>query len=326
MLKSLIYFLFSTIFLLLGLFGLIYSIPMGICWIGVSAFLNSSIREKFYSITHIELNRKARAGLIFVLCMSSCGFGISESNRLIKEQELAKKKEIELAELRDTDPKAYLEEIKQSKDQTLYLSEWEKLDPTSFQTEVKLQEERKQLEIEQQNIASQKAIEEQKIANQKELIELKSLLSQKKPDAIEDKIQIYNRLVVLDPSNVQYKKEKDKLDSQVQQQEKKENDLKLAISNPEQFLEIVKFSWNKQGFGVVMEANFTIKNTASIDLKDFKIRCEHSAASGTLIDSNNHTIYDVVKANSTKNFRAVNMGFINSQAARSSCTVVSASS
>lgn len=81
------------------------------------------------------------------------------------------------------------------------------------------------------------------------------------------------------------------------------------------------FSWSKAGFENIMEANFTIQNKSRYDIKDITITCVHSAKSGTVIDTNKQTIYDVVKVNSTKKFQNVNMGFIHSQAHSSSCYI-----
>jgi len=147
--------------------------------------------------------------------------------------------------------------------------------------------------------------------------------------------KLYKQLVSYNPENEAYKERltyysKKVIEHQKMEQIEKEKikkaelDENIARSNPEQFLEIVKFSWSKEGFGNVMEANFTIKNTAPIDIKDFEVLCKHSAASGSLIDSNDQIIYDIVKANSTRTFRNVNMGLIHTQVSKSSCQVVSA--
>lgn len=82
------------------------------------------------------------------------------------------------------------------------------------------------------------------------------------------------------------------------------------------------FEWSKGGFGSVMLANFTVTNKSDYQFKDFTVKCIHSAASGTVIDRNTQTIYDIVKAHSTKKFREVNMGFIHSQATSSSCKII----
>jgi len=84
---------------------------------------------------------------------------------------------------------------------------------------------------------------------------------------------------------------------------------------------ISKFNWYKDGFGSVMTATFTIKNDGDKDVKDIEIKCVHSAPSGTVIDSNNRTIYEIVPAHKSRTFRNFNMGFINSQASSSSCGI-----
>ena len=81
------------------------------------------------------------------------------------------------------------------------------------------------------------------------------------------------------------------------------------------------FTWGKSAFGNVMEANFTITNKGAADLKDFEITCTHFAKSGTEIDSNKRTIYDVVKAGQTRRFPNFNMGFIHDQANTSTCRI-----
>jgi len=84
---------------------------------------------------------------------------------------------------------------------------------------------------------------------------------------------------------------------------------------------IETWSWNKTPGGAFMEASFTITNSSSFDVKDITIRCQHSAKSGTKIDSNTRTIYDVIKAGQTKRFENFDMGFIHSQAVESVASI-----
>jgi hypothetical protein len=67
--------------------------------------------------------------------------------------------------------------------------------------------------------------------------------------------------------------------------------------------------------------NFTIKNPTERRYKDFEITCNHYSTSGTKIDSNTRTIYEVVEPKSTKKVRNFDMGFIHSQAKKSSCSI-----
>jgi hypothetical protein len=84
---------------------------------------------------------------------------------------------------------------------------------------------------------------------------------------------------------------------------------------------IAKWGWYKDDFGDIMMANFTIQDNSDTAIKDIEIRCDHSAPSGTVIDSNTRTIYEIVKAHSKRTFKNFNMGFIHSQAASSSCVI-----
>jgi hypothetical protein len=94
------------------------------------------------------------------------------------------------------------------------------------------------------------------------------------------------------------------------------------LAHPEKFVTIENFSWSKEGFGTVMEATFTIGNALQWAVKDIEIRCEHAAPSGTRIDSNTRTIYERIEAKGIRTIRNFNMGFIHSQATRSTCRIV----
>jgi len=83
----------------------------------------------------------------------------------------------------------------------------------------------------------------------------------------------------------------------------------------------IDFSWGTGGFGSVMEANFKITNPSEYAIKDLEVTCTHFASSGTKIDSNTRTIYEIVPARGTKKVNDFNMGFIHSQAKQSSCEV-----
>ncbi len=81
------------------------------------------------------------------------------------------------------------------------------------------------------------------------------------------------------------------------------------------------FSWNKVGFDNIMEANFTITNNSKYKIKDIEITCTHYAKSGTRIDSNERTIFDVVPAKGKKIFEKFSMGFMHSQAEKTGCAI-----
>jgi hypothetical protein len=79
------------------------------------------------------------------------------------------------------------------------------------------------------------------------------------------------------------------------------------------------FSWRTDGFGSVMIATFVIYNDNPGPIKDVVVTCVHAANSGTVIDSNKRTLYERIDPKSYFSVRDMNMGFINSKAARSSC-------
>jgi len=83
----------------------------------------------------------------------------------------------------------------------------------------------------------------------------------------------------------------------------------------------IDFKWTKGGFGSIMIADFTITNLSDYPVKDLDVTCNHFANSGTKIDSNSRTIYETVPAKGKKVVKDFNMGFIHSQAARSSCEI-----
>jgi hypothetical protein len=90
---------------------------------------------------------------------------------------------------------------------------------------------------------------------------------------------------------------------------------KAAISN----LDIKDFKWGAE-YGV-MTVSLVFDNKGDYDVKDISLICRHAAPSGTAIDSNRRTIYEVVPARSKKAIREFNMGFIHSQAKRSGCAI-----
>ncbi len=90
-----------------------------------------------------------------------------------------------------------------------------------------------------------------------------------------------------------------------------------------QNVELVDFSWKTGGFDNIMLATFVVRNNNDFAVKDITIRCNHSAKSGTEIDSNTKTIYETIDPKKKRTFRDFNMGFIHSQASKSRCQITS---
>jgi hypothetical protein len=74
--------------------------------------------------------------------------------------------------------------------------------------------------------------------------------------------------------------------------------------------------------GLVFLATFTFENKGPTDVKDIEVTCTHYGPSGTAIDANTRTIYQIVKAKSSKTVRGFNIGLVHSQASSSSCKIV----
>lgn len=96
------------------------------------------------------------------------------------------------------------------------------------------------------------------------------------------------------------------------------SDIKQQIKGQ---VRIEKLKWNTGAADTIMMLSATLVNQSDRDIKDIEITCEHFSNSGTKIDSNNKTVYEIIKAGKSKRIRDFNMGFIHSQAATTNCSV-----
>jgi hypothetical protein len=81
------------------------------------------------------------------------------------------------------------------------------------------------------------------------------------------------------------------------------------------------FSWEKDGFGSIMMARFILHNDNPMPLKDIEVTCSSSGPSGSIIDTNSRTVFDVVRQKSFLEVDKINMGFIRSEAVETKCRV-----
>lgn len=95
----------------------------------------------------------------------------------------------------------------------------------------------------------------------------------------------------------------------------------LAYSEVLAKLRVTGFSFRKEGFGTMMKATFVVHNDSLIPVKDIEVTCNHSANSGTIIDSNTRTVYEVVNSKSYVSVVNMDMGFIHSKVVDSSCKI-----
>lgn len=81
------------------------------------------------------------------------------------------------------------------------------------------------------------------------------------------------------------------------------------------------YKWSKDGFGTIMIVDLVFTNSSPYPAKDITVTCTHYAPSGTEIDSNTRTIYEVIPAKGIKKVNDFNMGFIHSQASSTTCKI-----
>jgi hypothetical protein len=84
---------------------------------------------------------------------------------------------------------------------------------------------------------------------------------------------------------------------------------------------IRSLSWHKDGFGTVMMASFVLQNDNPMPLKDIEVTCASSGPSGSTIDTNARTVFDVVRQKSYLEVDKINMGFIRTEAVDTKCRV-----
>lgn len=111
------------------------------------------------------------------------------------------------------------------------------------------------------------------------------------------------------------------------------NWLNVALSNigtsaDESKVRIARQEWKKEGFGLVLTADFWIENGNNYAVKDIKVECDGYSPSNSKIDSNRRVIYQVIPANtnwyrgSAKEIFGFDMGFLHSQVSRISCKII----
>ena len=207
-----------------------------------------------------------------------------------------------LESLKISDSKSYLDQLRAGGDQALYLKELKRIDP-------------KQYEIEEDKRATAKAA-----AIREEHERLKIAAENASSLTAAEQMVLYSRLKEIDPSNPTYEinyRAARQLNDRIEA-------VRDAQFHPKKYITLTDINWAKEGFGIVVIASFTLKNTSQIDFKDIMIKCEFYAASGTMIDQSHKTVYEIIKSNKTKRIKGFNLGFINNQVRSGRCDVTSA--
>jgi hypothetical protein len=90
-------------------------------------------------------------------------------------------------------------------------------------------------------------------------------------------------------------------------------------------LKISSQSWRRGGLGSKALVTFTLRNDNDYAIGDIGLLCSFSRADGSPVTERRPTVHDTVKMKSRKTFVRVHVGFINVNASRAKCTLLSAS-
>ena len=137
-------------------------------------------------------------------------------------------------------------------------------------------------------------------------------------DAYEARVKRLEQVVSLAPGDSTYQVKLDRLLADKARFEQ-------IRDHPEECIELLKSRGTKVAFGNVLLMDFTMRNYGLSHLKDFVIECDIKGPSGTVMDQNRITLYQMIEAGTTRTFRKVNMGLVNSQSTNASCRINSAS-
>ncbi|MGE6790892.1 hypothetical protein ACQKFS_02565 [Pseudomonas guineae] len=93
------------------------------------------------------------------------------------------------------------------------------------------------------------------------------------------------------------------------------------LSAAESALALTRLEFKGSKDGGLLYVDFTVINNSPQKIKDIEIECIHNGKSGSRIDSNKRTIYDIVDPRSRKTFKRFSMGIIHSQATQTRCSI-----
>jgi len=246
--------------------------------------------------------RALRGIAIMLVAAIAVGFAVPTMVEQYRKQQAEQTAEARLRSLKTTDPKQYLAELKAANDPR-WESEFKALDKPGYDA----------------YLADLKAKQEQE--RQAWIRHWNEQLASTKPDDLEEQYRIYSALAELDPSNKDYASKKSGIEPALLKAQHAKWVADDQGRNPQDYVFVVDFSWEKGGFGSVMLASFTLKNELPWPVKDITVACTLTAPSGTLVSTSLATVYERIDAKQSKHLTEVNMGFIHSQSSRASCQV-----
>ncbi|WP_407154971.1 hypothetical protein [Bradyrhizobium sp. STM 3557] len=89
-------------------------------------------------------------------------------------------------------------------------------------------------------------------------------------------------------------------------------------------LRISSQSWRRGGLGSKALVTFTLRNDNPYPVKDFELACAFSRRDGSHLTDRTRIVPGLVGMKSRKTFTAVHVGFVNVNASKAKCTLVTA--
>jgi hypothetical protein len=90
-------------------------------------------------------------------------------------------------------------------------------------------------------------------------------------------------------------------------------------------LKISSQSWRRGGLGSNALFTFTLRNTNDYAVKDVEIRCAFTRKDGSHLTDRTRVIPDTIGMKSRKTFTRMHVGFVNVNASKATCSLVTAS-
>ena len=98
-----------------------------------------------------------------------------------------------------------------------------------------------------------------------------------------------------------------------------------AAKSPLDGLKIISQSWRRGGLGSKALVTFTLRNANDYAVRDIEIACSFTRRDGRHLTDRRRIIPDIVNMKSRKRYSGMLVGFVNVNANRARCSVVTAS-
>jgi hypothetical protein len=98
-----------------------------------------------------------------------------------------------------------------------------------------------------------------------------------------------------------------------------------AEASPVEGLKISSQSWRRGGLGSKALITFTLRNGNDYAVRDIEISCAFTRRDGSHLTDRRRMIHDIVNMKSRRTFARLHVGFVNINADKAKCALVSAS-